>query len=511
MYAEPVGWELNPSMTEHLVTVDGQNRTVVSRMVLAVLDYNDLYGSYMIESHDPDGSLNISVPLFGRVHVNAIAADAAGNVYVGGSFMETMLMSTDSMPNVGNVADSFNINGFLFKLDTNSQVIWSRNLELTHPDLETIADLRIDPQGNAWYAWNEWDAAHLVKLDANGNDSGAPIDITGTVGISSFDFDPQGGVYIAGASDTGPVQFGTQTFNATSTYNLFVAHLDSAQGNPWVKFARDITFQSPKVDADLFGNAFVGGHVMDSLTLGNLQFNPPAWGTDFFLAKVNPQGDFLWGQQSPSMDSLSGEIEPASAKFIDTDTAGNVYLLANQRGVFNWGNGIESGNDGAPLNKSKVLVMKFDGTDGTPLFAVTAGLGSTNTHQLAVDQHKNIYFTQTLTDTAAYGYFTMNIPMYENHFLMAKLSYLEDTTISVSIDNLVANTFNVFPNPASTHVVVPQELQESELSVMDVTGKQVAHHQAVGNTVNVASLPSGVYMLLFRSDRVRYTGRLVKQ
>ncbi|HZG01516.1 MAG TPA: hypothetical protein VEY71_10960, partial [Chitinophagales bacterium] len=154
VYAEPVGWELNPSMTEHLVTVDGQNRTVVSRMVLAVLNYNDLYGSYMIESHDPDGSLNISAPLFGKVHVSAIAADAAGNVYVGGSFMETMLMSTDSMPNVGNVADSFNINGFLFKLDTNSQVVWSRNLELTHPDIETIADLRIDPQGNAWYAWN---------------------------------------------------------------------------------------------------------------------------------------------------------------------------------------------------------------------------------------------------------------------------------------------------------------------------------------------------------------------
>ncbi|HZG00581.1 MAG TPA: T9SS type A sorting domain-containing protein, partial [Chitinophagales bacterium] len=335
--------------------------------------------------------------------------------------------------------------------------------------------------------------------------------ITGTVGISSFDFDPQGGVYIAGASDAGPVQLGAQTFNATNTYNLFVAHLDSAQGNPWVTFAKDITFQSPKVDADPFGNAFVGGHVMDSLTLGNLQFNPPVWGTDFFLVKVNQQGNFIWGQQSPSMDSLSGEIEPASAKFIDTDTAGNVYLLANQRGVFNWGNGIESGNDGAPLNKSKVLVMKFDGADGTPLFALTAGLGSTNTHQLAVDQHKNIYFTQTLTDTAAYGYFTMNIPMYENHFLMAKLSYLEDTTISVSIDNLVANTFNVFPNPASTHVVVPQELQESELSVMDVTGKQVAHHQAVGNTMNVASLPSGVYMLLFKSDRVRYTGRLVKQ
>ncbi len=509
---QPVDWNLNPAMVRHSVTVDGIGNSVAARMLGVTQYFGDLYGNYAIEVRDPQNNLQVSYPLSGKVIVQSIAADATGNMYVGGKFLSTLHLGIDdSLVNQGNVADTFNVNTFLIKINANGFLVWKRNMESTHPGLQNIDDIRVDPMQHPWFAYSEWmTGGHIQQLDgSNGNDVMLPLTITGVNGVTSFDFDPQGNIFLAGSASSGTVTIGSQTYNLSDSYNMYIARFDNQGNASWAKFAHDVTFQMPQVKTDLFGNAFVGGFLMDSLTWGTIHLLEPQWINDFWLVKVTGNGDFAWGQQAPQSATLTGDIGPADGMFIATDSLGDAYFLGNLRGSVTWSNGEVS--DAGPLPSSAILLTKFNGFDGLPAWTLTTGIGTTYAHELAADKNKNLYFTQTVTDTTSYGFFSVEIPQYQNTFLIAKLTYLQDTTINVSINDFTTKAFDIYPNPATTSIIVPQELQGSDLSVVDVTGKEVAYHQGVGPKVNVQSLPSGCYFLQFRNERIRFIGKLVKE
>jgi hypothetical protein len=362
-----------------------------------------------------------------------------------------------------------------------------------------------------WYAYSEWmTGGHIVQLDASGNDSGVERTITGVNGVSSFDFDPHGNIFLAGSSPSGVVTIGGLTYTVSDAYNMYIARFDSAGNGSFAKFAHDVTFQQPKVKADLFGNAFVGGILMDSLDWGIVHFDQPQWVNDFWLVKVAYSGGFFWGQQTPQSPSLNtGDIAPADGMFIATDSLGDAYFLGDLRGSVIWDNGDLS--DAGPLPSSAVLLVKFSGFDGLPIWTLTAGVGTTYSHSLAADKNKNLYFTQTPTDTTNYGFFPIEIPQYQNTFLIAKLTYLQDTTLNAITDDFAKSGIDIYPNPTSGYIVVPSELFGSSLKVFDVTGKTVLHEQVVGNHVSLEFLPVGMYVLQFTNERIRFIGRVIKE
>ena len=508
---QPVGWDLNPSFTKHLVTTDGMNRSVAARFVSNTVDYTGLFGTYSIDVRESDGGLVWSYPLGNKVQVQAIAADASGNVYIGGTFMQTLFHGAfDQLIHIGGVTDTFDVNAFLLKLDANGELEWIRNLEPLQPGLDNIADIRIDKDGDAWYAYNETFSGLLQEIDDNGTDVGFTRYIGGVRGISSFDFDPDNNIFITGACDPGQVELAPLEYDVTDSYNIYIAKFDAAGVGQWAKFAHDITFQMPVVECDASGNAFVGGTLMDTMTLGTHHLNAPQWVNDFWLTKVDGDGVFLWAKQGPQPMSLQGDVARADGKFIDVDDAGDVYMLANVRGANDFGNGVFI--DAGATSQSNMAVIKFAGTDGEAQWAANGGATSFNsTHQLALDENDNIYFTRTLTDTSNYGFIHIDIAYWTNHFTLGKITVLQDTSIGVSIEDISTKAFSLYPNPASTFVLIPLDLQGAELSVFDATGKQVAFYQGVGNKVDVESLPNGVYTLRFTNERVRFVGKLLKE
>lgn len=219
--------------------------------------------------------------------VNAIASDAAGNLYATGSFRNTV--DFDPQGGTSNLTAN-NADVFILKLNNAGGLEWAKRIGATS---STAAEF-----------------GQCIALDPAGN-----IYVAGQIGISTVDMDP------------GP---GTFNLTGTGSYDAFVLKLDAAGDFIWAKQIAGPQDELPiamRVDAagsvHLCGR-FNGTGVDFDPGAGTLLLNS-AGGWDNFVMKLDPAGDLMW---ATSMGSAEPDLEEALG--IDVDAAGHVYTT----GVF---------------------------------------------------------------------------------------------------------------------------------------------------------------------------------
>ncbi|MEO6167339.1 MAG: hypothetical protein ABIO46_06420 [Chitinophagales bacterium] len=75
-----------------------------------------------------------------------MVADETGNLFIGGSYLEMLLINgSDSLLNTGN---GYDINTFLFNAD--GKLAWKRNVTLQHPGYMHIDVMTLDVLDNLW-------------------------------------------------------------------------------------------------------------------------------------------------------------------------------------------------------------------------------------------------------------------------------------------------------------------------------------------------------------------------
>ncbi|MBQ2077106.1 MAG: T9SS type A sorting domain-containing protein, partial [Bacteroidales bacterium] len=69
--------------------------------------------------------------------------------------------------------------------------------------------------------------------------------------------------------------------------------------------------------------------------------------------------------------------------------------------------------------------------------------------------------------------------------------------VPTSIESNVAENFSIYPNPAANIVNVITD-RNAELSIFNVTGKEVKHISANENTtsIDISELPNGLYFIV---------------
>ncbi len=273
---------------------------------------------------------------------NAVVSDIAGNVYVTGSFEDTV----DFDPGANNAM-------------------------LTAADGGDAFIAKYDAAGN--YVW-------AIKIGGEGYEY--------TLGI---DLDKSGNVYVTGYFD------GTAYFNDTAaTDTLTSAGNDAflAKYTPdgkyiWsVRMGGSSSDQSAGVKIDTAGNAYIAGY-FNSVSA---DFNPGpdsailkrAGNYDAFLAKYDPDGKYIW---AVSMGGTGTE----NCYALDIDMAGNAYIT----GTYNSTNAdFNPGPDTALLKRvgsNDIFVGKYD-KDGKYIWAFSVGgSGLDQGRGIAVDAMGNVY------------------------------------------------------------------------------------------------------------------------
>lgn len=326
-----------------------------------------------------------------------IIQDNSGNIYIAGIYRNTVDLD------FGVGVDNYTSNGygdvFIQKIDVSGNLIWTKTFG-TAGD-ESVSGIVTDDLGSIYLtgAFNSNDL-FINKLDSSGN-----LLWTKTIGGfgidkgTSIDVDPVGNVCIVGYySLTVDFDPGSGINNLTSlgNYDTFILKLSSNGVFIWAKSVGGSSSASGKeVKIDSLGNIYVLGQFE-----GTCDFNPGSvtnnrtsnGNYDFFLLKLNSNGDFSWVHSygSSAFDEGQSLVLDASDNIL---VGGSFQLQANfsNYGINHniWSNG---GFD--------YFIMKVDQL-GNTLWARGGGGDSNDEIQnITTDINSNIYVTGYFSGTA---------------------------------------------------------------------------------------------------------------
>ncbi|WP_179333670.1 T9SS type A sorting domain-containing protein [Winogradskyella costae] len=90
-------------------------------------------------------------------------------------------------------------------------------------------------------------------------------------------------------------------------------------------------------------------------------------------------------------------------------------------------------------------------------------------------------------------------------------SWADVTPSTLSLTNVNRNAFSIYPNPATSGIVNISSTNSEAISVQvfDILGKQVKNQTLTNNTLNVANLKSGIYIVKITQNNTSTTKKLV--
>ncbi|MFA5498544.1 MAG: SBBP repeat-containing protein [Candidatus Cloacimonadia bacterium] len=391
-------------------------------------------------------------------NAQSIAVDSEGNMYVAGSFSGTVAFGSTSLTGGGS---------FVAKLDTNGNWLWAQK------GGGTGYVIAVDAEGNSYVNGsfkgtstfgttvltnNGWADIFVSKLDTDGNwlwakQAGGTADDYGY----AIAVDAYGNSYVTGEFRS-TATFGDTSLTSSSAYSdIFVAKMDPDGNWLWAEQAGGSYFndEGHGIAVDSAGNSYVTGRIFDTATFGTFTLN--GRGNDIFIAKVGPNGKWLWANlagwvgddfgQSIAVDSEGNSY--VTGHFVDTAKFDNITLTssgnydsfiakADKNGKWLWaykaggsdydqGNGVTVDDKGnsyvtgyfygvaafgsttltSSSSSSDIFVAKMD-TNGNWLWAKQAGgIGIDQGWSIAVDTYGNSYVTGHFSETATFGNSTL--------------------------------------------------------------------------------------------------------
>jgi hypothetical protein len=233
-----------------------------------------------------------------------MAVDAAGNVYITGTFMGTADFGGGPLT----TSDSKASSAYVASFSPTGSHLWSKKYGDSAPPANPIT-------------------SDGIAVTANGD------------------------VYITG-SFPGTIDFGGGTLPATGSADIFVASLTSSGGHRWSKHFGSAPAQSKGlgVAMDGSGNAYVTGLFMGSVDFGGGTLAATGSNGDLFLASFTSSGGYRWSS------SFAGTLTPGAIAAAGT---GETYLVGSALGIVNLG-----GSALAPAGGEDVFVASYS-TTGT--------------------------------------------------------------------------------------------------------------------------------------------------
>lgn len=291
----------------------------------------------------------------GQEHTEATAVDATGNVYLSGSYSGTVNFGGINLTaatgsemflakygtngglqwlarGTGRSAEGRGISvdaaGNVFLIGSFRNTLLLENTSLVAAGAEDLFVARYSPAGQLQWATS----------------FGGP----GTDGGNSIGTDASGNLYIVG-DIAGTVSFGTNTLTSAGGSDIFLAQLVAADGT--VQWARTMGGAGldggGHVAVDPAGFAYVTGYFSGSARFGGTVLTRVG-GTDAFLAKYNASGTFLWVRQ------MGGAGDDAG-RDVAVDPDGNIVVAGEFTGQFKIGTSSFGGLGGREAFTAKFL------------------------------------------------------------------------------------------------------------------------------------------------------------
>lgn len=399
----------------------------------------------------------------------ALDKDKAGNIYLAGSFSDTV--DFDAGPGVSNLIAQSDLEGFVLKTDYNGNFIWAKSFKSTANS--EVTDIKSDSNDN------------LVIIGA----------LQGKA-----DFDPGPG----------------ESFLESSGYvDIFVAKLDVAGKFLWAKSFGATAINSldaaHSVTTDLQNNVYVtGAHDY------TIDFDPgpgvalfPASGTlEVYLLKLDQKGEFVWARNFQGTQSSNGNS-------IVADNKGNLYTSGHFYGSadFDTDAGILNLSS-TPMYNSKMFLHKILSCQSDKDITATGS-------KLSAEATGPIYSYQWVNCpamTIVPGATSQTFTAVKNgsYAVIINNGRCADTSDCLSVtgtgidESILQKAFSVYPNPANGTFFIraDADIMGAAVSVCSVTGQEVLHFQLTEN-LSSQQLSPGFYTITVTKDAEKITRKVV--
>jgi hypothetical protein len=377
-----------------------------------------LLSGFSASSQSPAWDWALAVGGAGSDNANAVATDAAGNVYTAGFFFG----SVDFDPGTGTV--SLIATGmsdvFVTKSDPSGNLLWAARLGGSSLDFAWGATT--DNQDNVIITGSfigtadfdpgpavvnltasAWSDVFVVKLSPAGNliwakSMGSSDNDDYGYGVNT---DASGNVYVTGTfSGNGDFDPGAPVYSMTSAGgpDVFVCKLTSSGNFVWARRVGGAGMESGNsLIADGAGNVFITGYFS-----GSADFNPSASAVftlsaaglfDCFVLKLDASGDFGWAIALGGADDDYGTS-------VALDASSNLLVLGAFSGNVDFNPGTPVFNLTAAGDKDAFL-CKFSAASGSFVWArAWGGTGIDEGLAVTTDIQSAVYVTGRFTGNA---------------------------------------------------------------------------------------------------------------
>jgi hypothetical protein len=392
--------------------------------------------------------------------VGGIAIDGMGNIFLAGTFMDTVAFGDSVLTSYGGC------DIFAAKMDPDGNWLWANQAG----SIEENTEYPFVPMG---------DFCLDLALDAGGN------------------------TYVSGAF-VGTANFGDTSVSSAGEHDIFVGKLDPEGNWLWVSQAGgEHNNWGHKIIVDPADNIYIAGTYIENATFGDHILNAVITAyPQLFVAGLNSNGIWQWANQATAYDLIS-------VGGLALDDTNNLLLAGYFDGEASFGATIM-----ISLGGSDVYLAKMD-PDGNWLYTMQAGgLEDDQGTDVCVNGNE-IFLTGSFSDSAMFGDYSLTSSGMADAFVARIVQYtpvLDETEAVPAAFTLNQNS----PNPFKTGTTIPVRIGSGEghykLCVYDIRGRRVAtlvdgplargEHQISweGRDSQNRPLPSGVYFYRLQSD-----------
>jgi hypothetical protein len=481
---------------------------------------NDIY----IAAYDQNGNLLWAkdVGAGGSSLANSIAKDAAGNLYITGTF--TGIVDFDPSVSTANLnSGSAATDVFVARYNSSGNYVWAKSIGVAG-SYEAANEIKVDAAGNSvttgnFYGTIDFDPSASVanitasggsfrdvfiwKLDANGNfvwakAVGGALDDSG----QSVYLDAAGNVFTAGyfssVTDLNPSAT-TTTFNSGAGYGTFILKLDA--GGNYI-FASTFSTSSgnaiPQAIAiDGGGNICTQGYLSGTADFdpggGVINYSSLAF-NDIFVSKLDPSGNYVWTKL------LSGSANEVPYGMV-LDANNNIFSTGTFQGT------VDFDPSGSIYNvtsngSNDIFISKLDANG---VFMCAGNMGGTNMDEgrgICLDPSGNIhnsgYYISTADFDPGAGSSTITtsgsndayISKYARLLNGTPMNYTICAGISLTLTGNGANTYSWSPaaglnTTSGTSVIATPSITTS----YTVIGTGNCYNTSTVVTINVKAKP----------------------
>jgi hypothetical protein len=275
---------------------------------------------------------------------NGIAADAAGNAYVTGTFYGLANFSGNVIGNPNGSQPSF----FVLKVDPTGAYVWAK----TFGSATVVPRIALDPSGNVVLCGYNAGPAALIfgsqglvgsglfaaKLDTSGGTIWAKLwsNVGGAADCRAVATGPSGEIVLTGRY-TDTVDFGGGPLPTQAGGAFFVTKLTSAGAHVFSKGPGAESTSDGNVGngiaVDGAGNVYVDGVFTSTIDLGSGPMTTAGGlAADVFVAKIGPTGTLAWLKAFGGMGNDEGDA-------LALDGSGAPVIGGVYNGMIDFGNG----------------------------------------------------------------------------------------------------------------------------------------------------------------------------